>query len=72
MEKQNIIVLEKRFFIHPVFNNYAASKDGEIVNLKRMKPFRGNLNNAGYLHFTINLEKGKVKSYYTHRFIWRQ
>ena len=70
MENQKIVILEKRFYIHPVFSNYAASKNGEIVNLKRMKPFRGHLNNCGYLIFSINLGEGKVKSYKTHRFIW--
>ena len=68
MENQKIVILEKRFYIHPVFTNYAASKDGEIVNLKRMKPFRGYLNNAGYLLFTIN--SPIKKSYCSHRFIW--
>ena len=49
MERRKIVILEKRFYVHPVFTNYAASKNGEIVNLKRMKPFRGTLSNAGYL-----------------------
>ena len=41
--------MEKKFYLHPVFNNHAASKDGEILNLKRMKPFRGTSSNTGYL-----------------------
>lgn len=34
MQKQRIFIFEKKFYIHPVFSNYAASKDGEIVNIK--------------------------------------
>ena len=60
----------KKFYLHPVSNNYAASKDGEIINLKRKIPFRGNLSNSGYLHFVIGLEKNKVQNYCSHRFIW--
>ena len=24
----------KKFYIHPIFSNYSASKDGEILNVK--------------------------------------
>ena len=70
MKKQKIVILEKRFYIHPVFSNYAASKDGEIVNLKRMRPFRGRLNNCGYLLVNVSAPKEKKKTYSSHRFIW--
>ena len=68
MERQKIVVLEKRFYIHPVFTNCTASKNGEVVNLKRMKPFRGTLSKAGYLLFTINSPILKTCS--VHRFVW--
>ena len=71
MEKQKIVILEKQFFVHPVFTNYAASKDGEIVNLKKMKPFKGNQNKkTSYSQFTINLGNRKFKCYTIHRFVW--
>ena len=73
MGKEKIVILEKRFYIHPVFNNYAASKDGEVVNPKTMKPFRGFSNGKGendYLQFTIGLGKNKVKKYCVHRFVF--
>ena len=70
MEKQKIVILEKRFYVHPVFDNYAASKDGEIVNLKRMKPFRGTSNNYGYLLIGVTSKEKVRKTYSAHRFIW--
>ena len=70
MEKRKVVILEKRFYIHPVFTNYATSKDGVIVNLKKMKPFIGFITNSGYLTFAIRLVKEKAKTYTVHRFIW--
>lgn len=34
MQKQGVFILEKRFYCHPLFSNYAALKDGEIINVK--------------------------------------
>ena len=34
MQKRLVFVFEKRCYYHPVFTNYAAGKDGEIVNVK--------------------------------------
>ena len=33
-EPQKILNGGKKFYIHPIFSNYAASKDGEILNVK--------------------------------------
>ena len=38
MLKKRIFVFEKRYnYVHPVLTNYAASKDGEILNIKKQK-----------------------------------
>ena len=61
----------KKFFIHPVYNKYAANEDGEIMNIRLRKARKGYLNNYGYLCFTIyNLEKNKNKKYSSHRFVF--
>ena len=34
MHRKKISKERKSFYIHPTFTNYAASKDGEILNVK--------------------------------------
>ena len=34
MNRKKIVNGGKKFYIHPIFTNYAASKDGEILNVK--------------------------------------
>ena len=34
MNRKKILNGGKKFYIHPIFTNYAASKDGEILNVK--------------------------------------
>ena len=34
MSRQKVLIGGKKYYIHPVFSNYAASKDGEILNVK--------------------------------------
>ena len=60
----------KKFFIHPVYNKYAANEDGEIMNIRLRKARKGYLINSGYLKFTIYLEKNKNKQYLSHRFVF--
>ena len=69
MEKY-ILKNGKKFFIHPVYNKYAANEDGEIIHVKLGKSRKGNLINTGYLFFTIYLEKNKNKYYLSHRFVY--
>ena len=68
--KKFILKNGKKFFIHPVYKKYTANDEGEIMNIRLGKPRKGNLNNYGYLSFTIYLEKNINKSYLSHRFIF--
>lgn len=34
---RRIVILEKKFNVHPIFTNYATSNDGEIFNVKNLK-----------------------------------
>ena len=34
MNRKKVLNGEKKYYIHPIFTNYAASKDGEILNVK--------------------------------------
>ena len=60
----------KKFFIHPVYNKYAANEDGEIMNIRLRKARKGNLNQYGYLQCAIITEENKTKHYYSHRFVF--
>ena len=62
---------ERSFYIHPNFTNYAASKDGEILNVKTGRILKKILTVNGYLTFKIFDKKLiKTKTYYIHRFEW--
>ena len=63
MLQQRVFILEERFYYRPVFTNYAASKEGEIVNvktqriLKTQKIIRGI---SSFLYMTKNLKNQKI------------
>ena len=63
--------MEKIFYKHPVFFNYAANKNGDVLSLKSKKILKMTKNNSGYLYFKIYDKKlGKPKDYLQHRFVY--
>ena len=49
----------EKYYKHPVFSNYAASKKGEVINVKNERIIKMTKSN-GYLYFGLfdeNLEK---------------
>ena len=72
MNHKKILNGGKKFYIHPIFTNYAASKDGEILNVKTGRILKKNLTNQGYYQFIVNDKKKliKPKNYLIHRFEW--
>ena len=34
MTRKKVLIDENKYYIHPIFSKYAASKDGEILNVK--------------------------------------
>ena len=72
MNRKKILNGGKKFYIHPIFSNYAASKDGEILNVKTGRILKKNLTDQGYYQFQINDKKKLIepKKYYIHRFEW--
>ena len=70
--KQRIVFDGKKFYKHPIFDNYAANKNGDILSLKSEKILKMVNNNKGYLIFKIynkKLEK-KYIFYSQHRFVY--
>ena len=71
MNRKKVTIGGKKFYIHPIFSKYAASKEGEILNVKTGRILKKNLTYQGYYQFKIS-DKNliKPKTYYIHRFEW--
>ena len=69
--KQRVIFDGKKYYKHPVFNNYAASKNGDILSLKSEKILKMAKDSGGYFYFLIyNNKLDKRKHYLQHRFVY--
>ena len=69
--KQRVIIDGKKCYKHPVFSNYAASKNGNVLSLRSKKIISMVKNGSGYLYFNIYDEKlEKRKNYTQHRFVY--
>ena len=66
---ENILIIDGvKFYKHPIYDNYLASKNGDIYSLKSKKKLSKKRNNGnGYLNFYLYEEK---KNYYQHRFVY--
>ena len=51
--KQRVIIDGKKYYKHPVFSNYAASKNGNVLSLRSKKIISMVKNGSGYLYFNI-------------------
>ena len=68
--KRRVIIDGVKYYKHQVFSKYAASKNGEVTNVKTKKNIKMTKCN-GYLYFNIYDEKlEKPKNYYQHRFVF--
>ena len=69
--KQRVIFDGKKFYKHPVFYNYAANKNGDVLSLKSKRIIKMANNRNGYLFFTICHKKlEKSLNYKQHRFVY--
>ena len=69
--KKRVIIDGEKFYRHDDFTNYAANKDGDVINLKKEKIMKMFKNNSGYLYFGIyNKKLKKTKIYTQHRFVY--
>ena len=69
--KRRVIIDGVKYYKHPEFSNYAASKDGDVINVKKNKVMSMIKNNCGYLHFNIyNKDLKKIKTNLQHRFVY--
>ena len=69
--KNRVIFDGVKFYKHPVFDRYAANKNGDILSLKSEKVLKMKKNRGGYLSFVICDKKlEKPKDYLQHRFVY--
>ena len=69
--KKRVIIDGVKFYSHYAFTDYAANKDGDVINLKTKRIIKMSKNNSGYLYFSIyNKKLKKIKSYAQHRFVY--
>ena len=69
--KQRVIIDGLKFYSHPVFSRNAASKNGDVINVKTKRIIKIMNNGAGYLFFNICDKKiEKPKTYSQHRFVY--
>ena len=69
--KRRVIIDGKCYYKHPEFSNYAASKDGDVINVKKNKIMSMFKNNSGYLFFGIyDKDLQKTKTNLQHRFVY--
>ena len=74
--KQRVIFKGKKYYKHPVFNSYAARKNGDILSLKTERILNMANHGEGYLCFGLYDEKlekklGKKRiNYLQHRFVY--
>ena len=72
LQSRKVKINGEKYYKHPVFDNYAASKKGNIINIKTKKILSKKKNNGnGYLIFCLCNEKlEEKKNYYQHRFVY--
>ena len=71
MSTQRVFILQKRFYIHPVFTTYTTNKYSEIVNVKTQRILKTQKVNSGYCEFLVYDQKlEKPKKYLQHRFVF--
>ena len=59
------------YYIHPIYDLYAGSKDGNVINIIKQVPHKGNKTHRGYLNVGMRKHgQSGVKSYQVHRFVW--
>ena len=60
----------KKYYIHPIYNEYGASKSGKVIYFQTMNKFSGTNNHTGYLSVAVKSNDNKRKTMQAHRFIW--
>ena len=58
------------YSVHPIYDLYASDENGNIINIIKKVPHKGQNINGGYLGVSVRKYGGKQKRYQVHRFVW--
>ena len=70
LSNNTLIINGKKYYIHPIYNEYGASKSGKVIYFQTMNKFYGTNNHTGYLLVAVKSNDNKRKTMQAHRFIW--
>ena len=66
-----ITINECVYSVHPIYNLYASSEDGNVIHIIKQVPNKGKKKYDGYMRFSIRKHgESVVKNYLVHRFTW--
>ena len=68
--QQGIKISDKNYSMHPVYDLYAASDDGSIINVDNKIPLKGHKSCNGYMKCLVRKNDQMLRIYYVHRFVW--
>ena len=68
--KNYVIYNEKRYYTHPIYTSYAASKSGKVINCQTMRKLIGRKNYNGYMQIFLKMNNKKQKTNFVHRFVY--
>ena len=68
--KNYVVYKDRKYYIHPIYNNYGASKSGKVINCQTMNKLVGNKNHTGYVTIYVKANDKKQKTFMIHRFIY--
>jgi len=59
------------YFVRPIYDLYAGSKDGNAIHITKRVLNKGNKTHRGYLNVCVRKHgQPRVKGYQVHRFVW--
>ena len=70
-EERQFVINNCAYFVHSIYNLYAASRDGKIIHIVKQVPDIGNKKSDGYMKCTVRKYGAKnQKTHPVHRFVW--
>jgi len=68
---KQFVINECAYYVYPIYNLDAASRDGQIIHIVKQLPNNGSKQHTGYLQCTVRKYGDKNhKTYHVHRFVW--
>ena len=69
--KENDFFFERKFYVHPNYRNYSASKNGKIINIKKKALRNFQMSNSSYQMFSVwDFKDKKTVTPLAHRSIY--